>query len=88
MNLHPQARRPITHWARVLSAVVGAGVVIGMGVLTGTVGGNEAHAQTGPSGGFDTPTTKGAAPKAPVVPSAVPKHVQSWKCWDIFVSQC
>jgi hypothetical protein len=90
VKLHLQARRPISHWARMVSAVVGAAVVITMGALTVAVGGNEAQAQPDNSGGspFLPASTQGPAPAAPQVPSAVPKHVQSWKCWDIFTSQC
>jgi hypothetical protein len=87
--MHLQAPRPITHWLRMLSAAAGAAVVIAMGALT-VVASNEAK---GPDIRFEsipiaTATTKGAALPAPQIPSAVPKHVQSWKCWDIFTSQC
>lgn len=74
-----------------LLAVFGTGVVLAMGVVTVAVGDTtEAHAQNGPGGGSITegPVTMGPAPSKPAIPSAVPRHVQSWKCWDIFVSQC
>ena len=44
MNSDSQTPHGITLRIKMLSAVVGAGVVIAMGVLTVTVGGNEAHA--------------------------------------------
>jgi hypothetical protein len=69
-------------------AAVGAGVVITMGALTFTVGGTEAQANPGGSPIQPAITQGTGAPAAPNVPSAVPKHVQSWKCWDIFTSQC
>lgn len=61
MNSDSQTPRGITLWIKMLSAVVGAGVVIAMGVLTVAVGGNEAHAH--PAGVAGTTNTMTRPPR-------------------------
>jgi hypothetical protein len=89
-KLQVRVARSITHRAKMLAAVIGASVIVAMGLLTAAVGGTEAQAQSGPGGGMETmpASTQGQAPAAPNVPSAAPKHVPAWKCWDIFTSLC
>jgi hypothetical protein len=77
--------------AKRLAVIAGAGAVIAMGAFTAALTNSEAQAQ--PSlpnvpATYVPAITQGPAPAKPVVPSAVPRHVQSWKCYDIFTSQC
>ena len=87
VNSDSRKPRRITLWIKILSAVIGAGVVIAMGGLTVAVGGTDAHADSGTTAG--TAKTRTAPPSAPETPSAAPTlKVQSWRCWDIFPSKC
>lgn len=73
-----QTPRPITLWLKMVAAVVGAGVVIAMGVITMTVGGNEARADDAGVAGITS--TKGSS--ATMETSAAIPIVQAtpWRC--------
>ncbi len=78
MNSDSQTPRGITLWIKMLSAVVGAGVVIAMSVLTVAVGGNEAHAD--PAGVCRYHQHHDEA--APQTPFAEPNlKAPPWRCW-------
>ncbi|MDT5010806.1 MAG: hypothetical protein QOH57_2423 [Mycobacterium sp.] len=74
-----------------LSIIGGVAAVVAMGAVTATLA-NEGTQSLSTS--FNAPatfvraSTQGPAPTELAVPSAVPKHVSSWKCYDIFTSQC
>ena len=73
---HPRAPRGVTLWIKMLSAAVGAGVVIATGVLT-VAGGNEAHADDKGIAG----STMTTAPSTPATAKAVPTlKAPPWKC--------
>jgi hypothetical protein len=74
-----QTPRGITLWFKMLSAVLGAGVLIAMGVITVAVGGNEARADD--LGVAGETITKGSS--ATMATSVAKPIVQAtpWRCW-------
>ncbi len=72
-----QTSRGVTRWIKRLSAVVGAGVLIAMGLLAVTIGGYEAHPH---EIGIAAETATNSPTRVPQ-PATPNFKAPPWRCW-------